>query len=92
MKWHGFGDHFPSKIDEKIEAKIDADKVMKVHEKTIQKIFFFIEILRQIGCVRKVANSESHIKTNGFLMISEFARFENRFGKLQKIMKNISKQ
>ena len=47
----------------------------------------WIEILRKIGCVRKVPNANKHIKTNGFLMISWFARFKNRFGKLQKNMK-----
>ena len=29
-------------------------------------------------------NADKHIKINGFLMISWFARFKNRFGKLQK--------
>ena len=48
---------------------------------------FWIEILRKIGCVRKVPNANKHIKTNGFLMISWFARFKNRFGKLQQNMK-----
>ena len=48
---------------------------------------FWIEILRKIGCVRKVPNANKPIKTNGFLMISWFARFKNRFGKLQKNMK-----
>ena len=37
--------------------------------------------------MRKVANANKPIKTNGFLMISWFARFKNRFGKLQKNMK-----
>ena len=44
---------------------------------------FWIEILRKIGCVRKVPNANKPIKTNGFLMISWFARFKNRFEKLQ---------
>ena len=48
---------------------------------------FRIEILRKIGSVRKVPNANKPIKTNGFLMISWFARFKNRFGKLQKNMK-----
>ena len=48
---------------------------------------FWIEILRKIGCVRKVPNANKPIKTKGFLMISWFARFKNRFGKLQKNMK-----
>ena len=48
---------------------------------------FWIEILRKIGCVRKVPNANKPIKTNVFLMISWFARFKNRFGKLQKNMK-----
>ena len=48
---------------------------------------FWIEILWKIGSVRKVANANKPIKTNGFLMISWFARFKNRFGKLQKNMK-----
>ena len=53
---------------------------------------FWIEILRKIGSVRKVANANKPIKTNGFLMISWFARFKNRFGKLQKNMnKSIEK-
>ena len=33
MKWDGFGSHFPSKINEKNDAKIDAEKVMKNYEK-----------------------------------------------------------
>ena len=37
MKWMTFGSHFPSKINEKNDAKIDAEKVMKNHEKTMQK-------------------------------------------------------
>ena len=37
--------------------------------------------------MRKVPNANKPIKTNGFLMISWFARFKNRFGKLQKNMK-----
>ena len=37
MKWHGFGSHFPLKIDEKIDAKIDAEKVMKIDEKSMRK-------------------------------------------------------
>ena len=49
--------------------------------------FFWIEILRKIGCVRKVPHANKHITTNGFSMISWFARFKNRFGKLQKNMK-----
>ena len=52
---------------------------------------FWIEILRKIGCVRKVPNANKPIKTYGFLMISWFARFKNRFGKLQKNMKNVEK-
>ena len=48
---------------------------------------FWIEILRKIGYVRKVPNANKPIKTNGFLMISWFARFKNRFGKIQKNMK-----
>ena len=48
---------------------------------------FWIEILRKIGCVRKVPNANKPIKTNAFLMISWLARFKNRFGKLQKNMK-----
>ena len=59
-------------------------------EKTMRKFdVFWIEILRKIGCVRKVPNANKHIKTNGFLMISWFARFKHRFGKLQKNMKNM---
>ena len=53
---------------------------------------FWIEILRKIGSVRKVPNANKPITTNGFLMISWFARFKNRFGKLQKNMKNIWKK
>ena len=45
---------------------------------------FWIENLRKIGSVRKVHNANKPIKTNVFLMISWFARFNNRFGKLQK--------
>ena len=61
---------------------------MKFHEKTMRKFdVFWIEILRKIGSVRKVPNANKPIKTNGFLMISWFARFKNRFGKLQKNMK-----
>ena len=57
-------------------------------KKTMRKLdVFWIEILRKIGCVRKVPNANKHIKTNVFLMISWFARFKNRFGKLQKHMK-----
>ena len=48
---------------------------------------FWIDILRKIGYVRKVPNANKPIKTNGFLMISWFARFKNRFGKLKKNMK-----
>ena len=48
---------------------------------------FWIEILRKIDCVRKVPNADKPIQTNCFLMISWFARFKNRFGKLQKNMK-----
>ena len=48
---------------------------------------FWIEFLRKIGCVRKVPNANKAIKTKGFFMISWFARFKNRFGKLQKNMK-----
>ena len=29
--------HFPSKNDEKIDAKIDAEKVMKFHENSMRK-------------------------------------------------------
>ena len=52
----------------------------------------WIEILRKIGSVRKVANANKLIKTNGFLLISWFARFKNRFGKLQKNMKKKSRK
>ena len=48
---------------------------------------FWIGILRKNDCVRKVPNANKLIKTKGFLMISWFARFKNRFGKLQKNMK-----
>ena len=37
--------------------------------------------------MRKVSNANKAIKTKGFLMISWFARFKNRFGKLQKTFK-----
>ena len=78
MKWMTFGSHFPSKIDEKNDAKIDAEKVMKNHEKTMRKFdAFWIGILRKIGCVRKVPNENKPIKTNECLMISWFARFKN---------------
>ena len=53
---------------------------------------FWIEILRTIGCVRKVPNANKPIKTNGFLMISWFARFKNLFGKLQKNIKKRSRK
>ena len=93
MKWMTFGSHFPSKIDEKIDAKIDAEKVMKFDENSMRKFnVFWIAILRKIGCVRKVPNANKPIKTNGFLMISWFARFKNRFGKLQKNMKKRSRK
>ena len=65
---------------------------MKFHEKTMRKInVFWIEILRKIGSVRKVPNANKPIKTNGFFMISWFARFKNRFGKLQKNIKKRSR-
>ena len=48
---------------------------------------FWIEVLRKIGSVRKVPNANKPTKTNGCLMISWFARFKNRFGKLQTNMK-----
>ena len=53
---------------------------------------FWIEILRKIGSVRKVPNANKPIKTNGLLMISWFARFKHRFGKLQKNMKKRSRK
>ena len=54
---------------------------------------FWIGILRKIGSVRKVPNANKRIKTNGFLMISWFARFKNRFGELQqKYEKKVSKK
>ena len=53
---------------------------------------FWIEILRKIGSVRKVPNANKPIKTTGFLMISWFARFKNRFGKLQKNMNKCVKK
>ena len=63
-------------------------KSHEFHEKRCEKFYvFWIGILRKIGCVRKVPNANKPIKTNGFLMISWFARFKNRFGKLQKNMK-----
>ena len=31
------GSHFPSKNDEQIDAKIDAEKVMKFHENSMRK-------------------------------------------------------
>ena len=55
-------------------------------------MFFWIEILRKIGSVRKVPNANKPIKTNGCLMILWFARFKNRFGKLQKNMKKRSRK
>ena len=48
---------------------------------------FCIEILQKIGKVRKVPNANKPIKTNGFLMISWFARFKHRFRQFQKYMK-----
>ena len=40
--------HFPSKIDEKIDAKINAEKVMKFHEKSMREWgVFWIENLRK---------------------------------------------
>ena len=53
---------------------------------------FWIEILRKIGSVRKVPNANKPIRIKGFLMISWFARFKNRFGKLQKNMKKRSRK
>ena len=35
--WMPFGDHFALKIDEQINAKIDAEKVMTFHEKSMRK-------------------------------------------------------
>ena len=44
-----FGSHFPLKNDEKIDAKIDAKKVMKNHEKTMQKRYDFgLEIFEKL--------------------------------------------
>ena len=66
---------------------------MKFHEKTMRTFYvFWIEIIRTIGCVRKVPNANKPIKNNVFLMISWFARFKNRFGKLQKNIKNICRK
>ena len=63
-------------------------KSHEFHEKTMRNLdVFWIEILRTNDCVRKVPNADKPIKTNGFLMISWFARFKNRFGKLQKSIK-----
>ena len=52
----------------------------------------WIEFLRKIGSVRKVPNANKAIKTKGFFMISWFARFKNRFGKLQTNMTNWSRK
>ena len=63
-------------------------KWWKIMKKTMRKLdVFWIEILREIGCVRKVPNANKHIKTNGCLMISWFARFKNRFGNFKKTWK-----
>ena len=63
-------------------------KSHEFHEKSMRNLdVFWIEVLRKIGSVRKVLNADKLIKTNGFFMISWFARFKHRFGKLQKNMK-----
>ena len=52
----------------------------------------WIEILRKIVCVQKVLHANKPIKTNGFVMISWFARFENRFEQLHKKHEKKSRQ
>ena len=42
--------------------------------------------------MRKVLNANKHIKTRGLLMISWFARFKNRFGKLEQFIKKMSRK
>ena len=81
----GFWEPFSIKNRWKKRCENRCLKSHEFHEKTMRKFnVFWIEILRKIGCVRKVPNANKPIKTNGFLMISWFARFKNRFGKLQK--------
>ena len=46
--------------------------------------FYCVFFVRKISCVRKVADTGSHIKTNVFLMILGFVRFDHRFRKVQK--------
>ena len=44
MKWLRFGSHFPSKIDEKIDAKIETEKVRKIEEKVMRKQTYILMI------------------------------------------------
>ena len=51
-----FESHFPSKIYEKIDAKIDTEKVMKFNENSMRKLIIFL-----VFCKKSV-----HVKTNFF--------------------------
>ena len=74
-----WGSIFRSKIDEKINAKIDVEKVMKNDEKSMPKcVENRIKIDRKFDRVRKRLNVEKAIKTNGFLMILWCPRLQNR--------------
>ena len=42
-----FGSHFPSKIDEQIDATIDAEKVMKFDENSMRKWNYFFVFFKK---------------------------------------------
>ena len=54
-----FWSHFPLKIYEKIDVKIDAEKVMKIDEKSMRKWYRnLLKIYLKIGRLRKVPNAK----------------------------------
>ena len=60
-------------------------KSHEFHEKRCENSMIFgLKFFEKSVVCEKVPNANKRIKTNGFLMISWFARFKNRFDKLQK--------
>ena len=47
--WEPFSSHFPLKIDEQIDAKIDAEKVMKIDKQIYAKIKLFFDTFRNMS-------------------------------------------
>ena len=65
--WNHFGWHFPSKVDEQIEAIIDAEKVREIKEKTMRKRTCILMIFGFASHEKSRCSKKVHVREPSYL-------------------------